>query len=134
MVAGRVSGNGVSRGPGAMSPVGALGACESSAGEELRPPLTEAAILPVIKAARFPDALRSGTLTVRERVFAPAVREECHVDPQTQPKPNAVIIVTSMQRATVALAGATILMLLIRRRQVDQRGANRLPAVGPNLV
>ena len=124
-----------------MSPAGALGACEvviccsakavldagtlisaaakgalrGSGGEVLRLRLIGVAILPVIKAARFPDAPRSGTLAVRERDFAPAVREEYHVDPQNQPKPNAATIATAtMQRASAALLGATALMLLIQ--------------------
>jgi hypothetical protein len=100
-------------GVGALIPAAAKGALRGSAGEVLR--LTGAAILPVIKAARFPDAPRSGTLTVRERVFALAVLEEYHVDPQNQPKPNAVTIATAtMQRASVALFGATTLMLPIQ--------------------
>ena len=109
-----------------MSPGGALGACKvvtccsakaalGAPGGVLRLRLTGPAILPVIKAARFPDAPRSGTLTVRASIFAPAVREQHHLDPQNQPKPNAVTIATvTMQRARVALPGVTTLMLLIQ--------------------
>jgi hypothetical protein len=93
----------------------AKGTLRGSAGEELRLRLTGAAILPVIKAVRFPEAWRSGTLTVRERVVASAVREEYRVDPQSQPKPNAVTIaIGTMQRAILALLGAITPMLLIR--------------------
>jgi hypothetical protein len=80
-----------------------------SAEEVLRLWLPRLAILPVIKAARFSDTtLGSEKLAVRERVFAPAVREEYHVDPQNQPRPNAVTIATAtMQRGSMALSGAT---------------------------
>ena len=102
-------------GAAALISAAAKGALRGSAGEELRLRLTGVAILPVIKAARFPDAPRSGTLTVRERIFASAVREEYHVDPQNQPKPNAVTIaMATMQRASAALSGAAALMLLIQ--------------------
>jgi hypothetical protein len=77
-------------------------------------------MLPVIKAARFSDTTGSEKLAVRERVFAPAMREEDHVDPQNQPSPKAVTIVTTtMQRGSIGLSGAiacmtTALMLLIQ--------------------
>src|SRR5262249_54964164 len=91
------------------------GALRGSAGEELRLRPTGAAILPVIKALRFPEAWRSGTLTVREGVFAPEVREEYHVDPQKKPNPNAVTIaIGTMPRAILALLGATTPTLWIR--------------------
>jgi hypothetical protein len=100
---------------GTLNSAAAKGALRGSAGEVLRLRLAGAAILPVIKAARFPDTPRSGTLTVRERVFALEFREEYQVDPQNQPKPNAVTIATAtMQRASAALFGATALMLLIQ--------------------
>jgi hypothetical protein len=78
-----------------------------SAGEVLRWRLLGLAMLPVIKAARFSDTTPgSEELAVRERVSA--VREECHVDPQNQPRPNVVTIATAtMQRGSMALSGAT---------------------------
>jgi hypothetical protein len=56
--------------------------------------------LPVIETARFSDTTPGGDEL--------AVRDEYHVDPKNQPRPNAVTIAPAiMQRGMQALSGAT---------------------------
>ena len=59
-------------GAAALISAAAKGALRGSAGEELRLRLTGVAILPVIKAARFPDAPRSEA--VRPKMIPAAAR------------------------------------------------------------